>query len=64
MNVINQLESDSSSDSDGIVMEDRVAEENGKHSENVLDLAETSSTQAISINLIHLHVVEPLLFPC
>ena len=30
-------------------MEDHVAEENGNHSENVLDLAETSSTQAISI---------------
>ena len=31
------------------VMEDRVAEEDGNHGENVSDLAETSSTQAISI---------------
>ena len=29
MDIINQLECDSSSDSDGIVMEDRVAEEDG-----------------------------------
>ena len=34
MNVLNQLDSESSSDSDGNAMEDRVAVEDGGHSEN------------------------------
>ena len=41
MNIINQLECDSSSDSDGIVMEDRAAEEDSDHREIESDLAET-----------------------
>ena len=49
MNIINQLECDSSSDSDGIVMEDRAAEEDSDHREIESDLAEISTSQTISI---------------
>ena len=49
MNIINQLECDSSSDSDGIVMEDQAAEEDSDHREIESDLAETSTSQTISI---------------
>ena len=49
MNIINQLECDSSSDSNGIVVEDRVADEYGNHREIESDLAETSTSQTISI---------------
>ena len=49
MDIINQLECDSSSDSDGIVMEDRVAEEDGDLREIESDQAGSSSSQAISM---------------
>ena len=49
MNIINQLECDSSSNSDGIVMEDRVAEEDSDRREIKSDLVETSTSQTISI---------------
>ena len=53
MNIINQLECDSSSDSDGIVMEDRVAEEDseedGDRREIESNLAVSSFSQTISI---------------
>ena len=49
MDIINQLECDSSSDSDGIVMEDRVAEEDGDLREIESDQVGSSSSQAISM---------------
>ncbi len=49
MNVLNQLDSESSSDSDGNAMEDRVAVEDGGHSENESDQVTNTSSQAVSI---------------
>ena len=49
MNVLNQLDSESSSDSDGNAMEDRVAVEDGGHSENESDQVTNISSQAVSI---------------
>ena len=49
MNIINQLECDSSSDSNGIVMEDRVAEEDSGLGEIESDQVGSSSSQAVSI---------------
>ena len=49
MNVLNQLDSESSSDSDGNAMEDRVAVEDGGHSENKSDQVTNISSQAVSI---------------
>ena len=49
MDIINQLECDSSSNSGGIVMEDRVAGEDGDLTEIESDQAGSSSSQAISI---------------
>ena len=49
MNVLNQLDSESSSDSDGNAMEDRFAVEDGGHSENESDQVTNISSQAVSI---------------
>ena len=49
MDIINQLECDSSRDSDGIVIEDRVAEEDGDLREIESDQVGSSSSQAISM---------------
>ena len=62
MNVLNQLDSESSSDSNGNRMEDIVAiAEDGDHSEHELDGV---TDQGISIESDSIHIVETLLFPC
>ena len=49
MDIINQLECDSSSNSDGTVMEDRVAEEDGDLKEIESDQMGSSFSLAVSI---------------
>ena len=49
MNIINQLGCDSSSHSNGIVMEDQVAKEDSNCREITFDQVETSTSQTISI---------------
>jgi len=49
MDILNHLDSESSSDSDGNEMEDHVLVENGDHSRNESEQVTMSSTQTIYI---------------